>query len=71
MVKANKKDIDDIKTFLHHAGVDLEWGYEASYGGHDEDDNKQHRKFLKEMESGERGRDIILMMLRGLCDKWN
>jgi hypothetical protein len=70
-VKANKKDIEDIKTFLLHAKENMWWGYEGTYGGHDEESDAEDKRFQKELEAGFRGLENIEMLLEGLCDKWN
>ena len=73
MVKANKKDIEDIKVFLRHAEHDISLlsnGYFEGTYTHLKDSKRAINKGKKEIEAGKRGIDNIKMMLRGLCDKW-
>ena len=60
IVKANKRDIECIKTFLIHAQIDMDYSGEGSYGTN-----------ARELKKGKEGMDNIKMLLRGLCDKWN
>lgn len=67
MIKANKKDIEAIKTFIRHAEADMSFGEGGSYvkrNGSDEVDKR-------ELKKGYEGLLLVEFILRGLCDKWN
>jgi hypothetical protein len=67
MVKANKRDILAIKTFLRHAEADMSYGGSGTYTDKTLDDNLDK----KEYQLGLEGMEHIKFLLKGLCDKWN
>jgi len=66
-LKVNKKDIEAIRTFLHHAREDMDYGPGGSYTHYEhvgEDIDK------KEFAKGKHGLACIEFMLEALCPKW-
>jgi hypothetical protein len=66
-IKANKRDIEDIKTFIRHARMDMDFGSGGSYVDHKADGEALDNK---ELASGKRGLELVEYLLEALCPKW-
>jgi len=66
-IKANKKDIQEIRVFLEHAKRDMAYGGNGTYSKSDSLDNELD---IKELTKGEMGLLHIEFILKRLCDKW-
>lgn len=69
IVKANKEDIEAMKTFLFHAQIDMDFGGDGSYVKHGTAGNTNDTD-MRELKKGKYGKECIELLLEGLCDKW-
>ncbi len=58
--KIERKALDVLR---YHAKCDLNYGWDGSYGGHDEDDKKAERASQAERKLGQRGIELIDFIL--------
>ncbi len=62
----SKTELNQVKTALLHAKIDLSFGWGGSYGGGDQSP-EDDRKEKKEMEKGAKGIETLEWIIKSYC----
>lgn len=55
----NKTERAKIELLLQHAAKDMDFAWNGSYGGHDEDDKKANAEMLRNIKKGRDAIEIV------------
>jgi hypothetical protein len=59
-----KKEIEALELLRHQTLIDLHYGWGGSYGGHDEDDKTEEKKYNARVAKGKLGVEVIDFVLQ-------
>lgn len=61
-----KREVKALELVAHHVQLDIDYGWDGTYGGHNDENKREVRQYEARVKKAELGVDVIKFILTSL-----